>query len=106
VARAANHGFGVTPGQRFATGCIVTYTDGTVRHFTGSGHASTRAAAEYADLHDLHVRTISTPQTVYRDLHGSREQMVTDSDKTHRSVNLNLPEVNMFGAIGRKDLLA
>ena len=106
MARAASHGFGITAGQRFATGCIVTFSDGTARHFTGEGLAATRSAAEYADTHALRIVAISTPQTIYRDLHGNREQLVTDSDKATRSTNLNLPETRMLGRIGRLDLLA
>ena len=104
--RIARHSFGVTTGQRFSTGCIVTFSNGTVRHFTGAGLAALRSAAEYADTHGLLVQTVSTPQTIYRDLHGTREQIGTDKDKTHRSTNMNLPEARMLGAIGRKDLLA
>lgn len=105
MPRTARHGFGITTGQRFETGVTVTFSDGTARHFTGSARDALTDAAAHADSRDLRVRTISTPQTIYRDLHGTREQLDTDKDKKHRSTGTNTPEARMLGMIGRKDLL-
>lgn len=58
------------------------------------------------------VETISTPETVYRDLQGSRGELAPRNLRRNGygeplvSEHLALPEPQMLGLIGRLDLLA
>jgi hypothetical protein len=89
----------------------MTDGDSTVaRHFAGDGRQATRAAAHYCDTHGLRIVCLSTPETVYRDMQGTRAEM-----DTHLRLRItgsaqprdiaNRPETTMLGGIGRLDLL-
>lgn len=99
--------------RRFETGCIATLTrDGETRalHFTGSGTEATQAVADYCDRGGWRIVSLSTPTTIYRDLDGSRESTKRQGGDSWfyapPPVNdTEMPERNMLGKIGRKDLL-
>jgi len=103
----------VPPDQRFQTGCIATLTNGTtthVQHFTGVGPEAVRSVAAFCDRHGMRVVSLSTPETVYRDLQGSREVQsmrrgrVTGIEKP-LAARVDVPERWMLGKIGRRELL-
>lgn len=58
-----------------------------------------RELAAYCDAHDLKVRVLSSPQTILRDLRGSR------AVQRDVAVVTEYPEERMLQRIGRRDLL-
>jgi hypothetical protein len=115
VARIAGTSFGITPGQRFATGLIATVRHGGAvesRHFVGTTTDALTDLAAWCDAVDGRIKSISTPQTIYRDLHGSRRVAVDRQAKNrkasysaHYDALIEIPEPKLLGRIGRKDLL-
>lgn len=89
--------------ERQDYGCIVNFSDGDCRWFPGRDGA--REAAEYADRSDLKITTISTPETIYRDLQGPRSTQDPGASWKKRDA-IYFPESNILGLIGRRDLLA
>lgn len=99
--------------RRFETGCIATLTDGErvfTQHFTGNGAEATQAVADFCDAHGFRIVTLSTPTSIYRDLQGTRAPLtvrtgrVTGEEKPLND-RVDVPELNMLGKIGRRDLL-
>lgn len=96
--------------QRFATGMIATLrmSHGALRaqHFTGTGTEATRAVAAFCDTHGARIVSLCTPDTIYRDLQGSRAIDVwTAQRRRRREHRVDLPEDRILAAIGRTDLL-
>lgn len=101
----------VTLSQRFETGMIATLVGDdvvTAKHFVGEGMSALADIIDFCDRHSLKVRCLSTPDSIYRDLQGSRAQRGTS-----RKVDLSLPEAPevvrypeqaMLGKWGRADL--
>lgn len=90
--------------ERSETGIIVTARDRDaaaylVLHRTGPRRAALRAVCAVLDSleGDWRVLTISSPESVYRDLQGTRAR--PDADITP------YPEPHALGVIGRHDLL-
>lgn len=92
---------GITPGQRFATGIIATICldRGAMhsRHFVGSSKAALSDLATWCDDLGAKVQSISTPNTIFRDLQGVRLRL----DGTQ----LDRVEAKLLALIGRGDLL-
>lgn len=88
---------------RDVLGCIATYSDGDVRHFTGKGYV--RAAADHADEHGTLIVSLSTPETIYRDLQGTRAHIEPRYDTHQPPDAIAIPEAAMLGRIGRRELL-
>lgn len=114
--RSATSRFGVTPGQRFSTGITATvrdeYGETYSRHLSGMTKDALRDLAEWCDRMGAVVVSISTPGTIYRDLHGSRRTMVdaaaslrVSAYTEHTTDRIDVPEGRMLGWIGRGDLL-
>lgn len=55
---------------------------------------------EWADEHEAKIISISTPDTILRDLQGTRERLEPNSNQKHPADVLQLPEPNMLGARG------
>ncbi len=96
--------------ERESYGCIVDFSDGTARWFPGID--CLKDATAYADRHELKVRTVSTPTTIFRDLQGTRAKEGSDTleDGQQRRPRLTggvvvFPEQNMLGRLKRQDLL-
>lgn len=83
--------------QREEHGCIVTFSNDEARWFTGA--EALADAVAYADRRGLRIRTISTPETIYRDLQGSRA-----AQGGKRGGAVYFPEENMLGHARRSDL--
>ena len=92
-------------------GCIATFDrDGErwSRQFATRGFI--QAAAEYADSEGAKVVTISTPETIWRDLQGTRASLTmrlgpqTGIEKP-LDARIDIPERTLLGKIGRRDLL-
>lgn len=93
--------------ERGKAGVIASLTRGDEErsvHFPGAGAIS--RIADYCDKHDWKIRCLSTPQTVYRDLQGTRES-VEDTIAGDRRTGLagQSVELRMLGRIGRIDLV-
>jgi hypothetical protein len=104
--------------SRARDGCIVTFKmpDGTleVRRFTTLvSDSSTRKlwreekdhrqqAIEWADEHGARIQSISTPETILRDLQGTRAPLEPNGNQTHPPEVVNFPERNILA--GRSDL--
>ena len=104
--------------SRARDGCIVTYRmpDGTieVRHFSTvisdsrlagikKGKPHTEQLVEWADQRDAKIVCISTPETIARDLNGTRASLEPQRDHKHPSDVVFFPERWMVG--NRGDLL-
>jgi hypothetical protein len=81
-------------------GIIATLSDGYVLHAIGSRREALRTIAAECDRRDVSVRTLSTPQSIFRDLQGSREELDRDGGASHS----RWPEASLLGYIGRTDL--
>lgn len=86
--------------ERDTAGVIVTFDSGEVVHCSGLAIPALRAIADYADRHELRVRTLSTPRTILADL-AVRD---TYYNGLGRRVGALLPEQALLGRIGRLDL--
>jgi len=89
-------------------GVIATLTDGYVMHAPGSKRDALRTIAAECDRRDVKVLCISSPQSIYRDLFGSREERhkgatVTGAD-WESPAEIVMPERQLLGHIGRLDL--
>jgi len=90
-------------------GVIATYSNGQVRHVEGFRKAALRDHADYCDARGLSIRSLSTPETVLRDLQGARidlteHGMLTWKSETHVATRVDYPEPVMLAKIGRADL--
>lgn len=109
--------------SRARDGCIVTFQmpDDSleVRHFStiisdsrrlgitkGKDHA--QQVIEWADEHEARVISISTPETILRDLQGTRAPLDPQSHKKHAADEVRFPErsilkkrLDLFSAPGR-----
>lgn len=102
----------LSPSERADYGVIATLDDGSVIVRKGTPTDALLAVADYCDVHGFKIRTLSSPETIYRDLQGTRDGL-SDTERggplnphnTHRSQLLALPEFNMVARIGRSDLL-
>lgn len=101
---------------RAVDGIIVTYQRGTDRfskHFAQEIHTTdrngnsrrsiktpketaTQQAVEYADAHDAKIVCISSPETILRDLQGTRAELEVRAGKKFRQEGIQLPEVTML----------
>lgn len=91
--------------QRSAFGCIVTaHEQETGRtdtlHEKGLPLSALRSICDRLDLREgsWRIVSVSTPETIFRDLQGTRRHEGRDL--------LQLPEQAMLARIGRRDLLA
>jgi len=82
-------------------GCIVTFSDGTSKHFIGEKYL--QQMADFADQLEVKVSTISTPATIFRDLQGTRKPF----ESKHRQLRdiIHTPESAMVAQIKRQDLI-
>ena len=83
-------------------GMIATLTDGHVMHALGSRRAALLAVVAECDRRGVRVQSLSTPQTIFRDLQGSR-----DDHHGHLAEGpafVSLPERSLLGYVGRLDL--
>lgn len=117
--------------SRARDGCIVTYelpdgqiyvkqfsqlvhtSGGYARVVTVTGESRIKQAADWADAHDAKILSISTPDTILRDLDGTRATINdkkvagggirrgTDQSPAERT---DFPERAILGKIGRRDL--
>lgn len=88
-------------------GVIVMLSDGRARHFPGT--EGLRDARDYARAHGLQVCVLSTPETILRDLRGSRarEQAKVAGTKYPKHGDLlpyDPPEDKMLRGVGALDL--
>jgi len=90
-----------------AWGVTATFSDGWSRHFPGtSGLAD---AIAYADRHDVQVCTFSTPDTIARDLQGTRARPPSEVGAKylrHELPAYDSPEERMLRGARRLDLYA
>ena len=90
--------------SRAKDGCIVTFRmpDGStqVRHFSDQGYV--QQAISWADEHGAKIVCISSPETILRDLQGTREHLEPHSGKKHPPDSIFMPEKAMLR--GRMDL--
>ena len=86
-------------------GLIVQFANGWQMHF--GGLSALVDAIEYADEHATKVCVISNPETIARDLEGSRarEQSTVGSKYVKSDVAFDAPEDRMLRGLGRLDLL-
>lgn len=75
-----------------------------VRVRTRIGPPSIEQAAARADELGAKIVSISSPETILRDLQGSRARLEPQVGQKHPADMLQLPEVMMLGRIGRADL--
>ena len=73
--------------RRNPAGAIVTFVDGSVRHYPGRTRAAVRAA-----LDDGEIRTISTPRTIFADL-----QREPSRSYEYTGVRPSMPEPKLIG---------
>jgi hypothetical protein len=111
AAMTSKRDFTLGSWSRDLEGCIATFDrDGErwVRHFSQRGYV--QAAADYADAHEAKIVTLSTPETIWRDLQGTRAPLFqrrgpqTGVEKQIVD-RVDVPELSMLGKIGRRDLL-
>ncbi len=96
----------ITSGQRFETGILATLARNdvlTTRHIVGHNRDAMRALAELCDAEGWKIVCVSTPATIFRDLHGSRNIGKRQHGDTMREV---FPEARLLKDIGRLDLIA
>ena len=86
--------------ERKRLGVIVQFENGISKQFTGGD--TTRQAAAFADQYETKISVISSPDTIYRDMQGTRRPIV----QTKRQIQdtMFLPELRTLSSIGRKDL--
>lgn len=97
--------------SRDQEGCIATFDrDGErwPKSFTQRGYV--QAAADYADAHGAKIVTLSTPETIWRDLQGTRAPLTMRRGLQTGIAKpivdrVDVPELSMLGKIGRRDLL-
>lgn len=103
--------------SRAQYGCIVTFLmpDGSteVKHFSSVLHAIRRKlirdrgyieqVIDWADEHEAKVTCISTPETILRDLQGTREILEPQRKQKHAADIVSFPERSVLR--GRTDLL-
>src|SRR5438128_6635753 len=82
-------------------GCIVSFSDGTTKHFRGEKYL--QQVADFADQFEVKIVTISNPSTIYRDMQGTRKPFETKRRQL-RDIIHN-PEPAMMAQIKRSDLL-
>lgn len=105
--------FGLAPNERASYGCTVTAINPATGHLLtleakGTALAAIRKIAAILDgmEEDWKIRSVSTPQTIMRDLYAHRYPV-----RGTRRVRVgvvepkNLPESNLLARIGRVDLL-
>ena len=98
--------------SRNVEGCIATFDrDGWrwSRQF-GAEAGYVQAVADYADEQGAKVVSLSTPETIWRDLQGTRAELTPIVQRVTRVESqpediVRTPEVSMLGRIGRLDLL-
>lgn len=96
---------------RNSEGCIATFDhagERWSRHFATAGYV--QAIADYADAHGAKIVCLSTPETIHRDLQGTREDIdpyVTRQTRIEKQGfdRVAVPEVSILGRIGRTDLI-
>lgn len=85
-------------------GLTATVTDGRgglkSLVFAGSTGEAVAELVDYCDLHGVKVVSVSSPQTILADVQGRK---VSHRSRTKR---MTLPESNLLGMVGRRDLLA
>ena len=89
--------------RRVAWGLNVSFTEGVARHFPG--RSALRHAIEFADEHELRIRCISTPESILRDLQGSRAREQGETKYLKHDLAFESPELRMLIPFGRTDLL-
>lgn len=82
-------------------GCIVVFSDGTIKHFCGEGYL--QAIADFADQLEVKISVISTPSSIYRDMQGTRKAF-TNAKESLRDITY-FPEPALLAQIKRHDLL-
>ena len=101
---------------RAKDGCIVTFRmpDGSlevrrfsvvITHIRRRMHRDqgyVQQAIDWADEHEAKIVCISSPETILRDLQGTREQLEPTQGKKHPSDSVFMPEKAMLK--GRMDL--
>lgn len=95
----------LNPEQRKEVGFLVTLVRGDeerTMHVTGPRKASLREVAELCDREGWLVQSLSTPESILRDLQGSRQYAENARRKAQDA--LALTESSMLGGIGRVDL--
>lgn len=102
------HGLRADRGGWFASGCIATLADGHVFHAGGRLADALAQVAEACDARGTTVRTLSTPSSIFRDLHGDRVQFNAGSAGTAAEGpgGVRMPEAPMMARVGRRDLAA
>lgn len=117
--------------QRAVYGCIATFElpDGTFRseHFNQTvdegevvvvksrqkrwkrtrtivGSSALQQAVERADRLDAKIASLTTPETILRDLQGTRAELEVRSDQKNPADTIRFPELAMLGKVGRRDL--
>ncbi len=96
----------ITVGKRFQTGILATLTRDerlSTIHVVGHTRDALRVLADLCDAAGYKIVCISTPATIFRDLHGSRNVGKRKHGDTMREV---LPEARLLKDIGRLDLIA
>jgi hypothetical protein len=99
------------PWTRNQEGCIATFDRDGERwpaSFTQEGYV--RAAADYADAHGARIVTLCTPETIWRDLQGTRAPLTMrrgpqSGIEKPLMDRVDVPELTMLAKIGRRDLL-
>jgi len=91
-------------GQQY-DGKIVVFSNGETLHFAGK--SALDDALAYADEHETKVCVISTPETILRDLEGSRARALAEIGAKYPKTDAayDAPEDRMLRGKGRLDLL-
>lgn len=89
--------------ERFAQ--ILRTTYGYAKVLKKEGDPYLEQAAQRADELGAQIVCISTPDTILRDLKGTRDRLGEVGDTRNRNSGVRLPESSMLGKIGRLDLL-
>lgn len=82
-------------------GCIVTFSDGSIKHFKGKGYL--QQAADFADQLEVGISVISTPVTIFRDMQGTRKPFA--AKRLQQRDIIHTPESAFMAQIKRADLL-
>lgn len=91
---------GISGEEKQRYGCIVVYTDGTMKHFRGRNYL--QQAADFADQLEVGISVMSTPATIFRDMQGTRRPFT--AKKRQLADILHLPETALLAQIKRNDL--
>jgi len=84
---------------------IVTFSNDDVVHFASS--SPMRDAVRYCDEHRTRIRCTSTPNSILRDLQGSRERKIAEVGSKYPQSDpvIDSPERRALSTLGRLDLL-